>query len=179
MRHWGAIVVLAVMLLSAGLSQAEMDGAEYGVQAVLAPAEREAAARRIAEERAAEEERRAALARQAAEEHARRQAAEQARPYAERLIELRCQTCHEAGYYQGKFHGSLGWTAVILRMILLNGAEVSAADRAVLVEHLVATQPPTPVRQALEWAVLASSLAAVAVPPFVYGLRRRKGRQSS
>jgi mono/diheme cytochrome c family protein len=169
-------VVAALLLLHVGAAPApgaaEMCAGEYqSGSRRLTPAQRALETERIRQER----ERLEVIEREreAQAERARRenQARLAARPLGERLVEARCGTCHGPDYLRDHRYGRLGWWSVLLRMEYINGARFEGGERGVIVDRLVATQPATGARLALEWAAaVAAPLLAIAVG---WRLRRR------
>lgn len=111
----------------------------------------------------------------ARQEEARRRAA---RPPGVQLVEYRCGPCHSPDFVARHAFGRVGWWVTVLRMEWFNGARLAAAERPVIVAHLVETQPAGAARAALEWSLagLAVSLPAVA---WVALRRRRRHRPTA
>ena len=128
---------LALMLVSGGTARADIDSSAYEPPAAVRPQhERE----RVRQQIENEAQQQAARERIDAEAQARRLAGEraalEARPYPVKLLEQRCTGCHPADSFSGIRHTPLGWHLVVLRMDWLDGANLDAGDRPVLVAHL-------------------------------------------
>jgi mono/diheme cytochrome c family protein len=101
------------------------------------------------------EEERERFAREAEDRaEAERQPALAARPYPVRLLEQRCTACHAAGHYMEQSHTLPGWWFVVLRMKVLNAAELDGAEMSVLANHLTRIRPASGAEAALEYAAL-------------------------
>jgi mono/diheme cytochrome c family protein len=156
MRLWPVLILLALIQPA----HAEMAGDEYQTEAGgLSPEEREAARRSLADQIAAERARAEAAAARARQEKARLAAMRAARPEGERLIEARCQSCHDRRQIDAARFGPIGWNATILRMQVLNGAALQPGERQVIVAHLTAGSPE---RAAREWSLAAVSALVLA-----------------
>lgn len=167
-------VIAAFFLFCAPLS-AEMSGDDYQTgEDALTPSERAAARARLADQIAAERARAEEAARRAQEEAERRAAERAARPPGERLVEARCLGCHDTAQLRNVEFGRLGWTVTVMRMELLNGAELQRDERSEIARHLAAR---TPGRSGLEWA-LAVGVLVLAAAALALGLRRLRARPS-
>lgn len=171
MRLW-CVLVCVMLALPA---RAEMAGEDYQTEAgSLSPEEREAARQRLARQIAAERARAEAAAQKAEAEAEALAAARAARPPGEQLVEARCLTCHDRRQIDAAEFGPLGWTITVLRMQLLNGAELQSGERRVIASHLAADSQG---RAALEWGLAAlSGLALLAVGLRAWFWWRRRAR---
>jgi hypothetical protein len=171
--RWGAAAL--ALLLPASVALAEMASEEYASEhALSSPAERERARARIEAER--QEETRREAARQSEAEAARTRAeAERARrPYAERLLEARCGSCHALDALANTRHTLLGWHLTIARMRWWNGASMSQSEALTLAAHLAERQPSRGGARVVEMLVLA--LPLVLVGGFLWWRRKRLSR---
>jgi hypothetical protein len=163
----------------AGIAAADVDPQDYAAPGAAVPSKspedlRQEIEAEIAAERRRDEER---LRRE--QEAARLRELElAARPLPVRLLESRCATCHEPGYFEQRRYSRLGWEVVILRMQLLNAAELAAGERAIIAAHLAAERPASAARVALDALVVSSPIALLALAVFVWR-RRRKRRDAA
>lgn len=165
------VVVSVGIALHAAPVLADIDESAYeAVGAVRGERERARLKRQFDIQRAAEaaeEERTREEARKAEAEVQARQAA---RPYDERLTERTCTVCHAAENYAGKRHTWLYWRLVVVRMVWVNDAPVSAADRGVIAGYLARAFPARGEEQVVEYGL---PLAAVGVLAAVAWTGRR------
>jgi hypothetical protein len=143
-RHVRHLLACLLACLAPLCSQADIDDREYEFKrSVRSAAER----KRLENEFKAAQQAEAESERQAAEQEARRLAAEKAAyealPYPVRLTQARCTTCHTEDNYINQRHNRVGWELVILRMQLLNDAELDAGERGLIADHLAQTRPAT------------------------------------
>jgi hypothetical protein len=174
-----SIAVALVLAAFPRSAAAEMDASEYEVRKALpAKGERGSVQSEIeAEERMLRRREAERLEREQAQAR-EREAVLAARPYPVRLIEARCNGCHRGEDYGGKRYGWLGWHSVILRMQLLNGAQLGPRERGVIARHLSEEQPAAASWLIVEWAIAAGTCLAVAVSPFVLPCLRRRRRKA-
>ncbi|MCM2287639.1 MAG: hypothetical protein NDI67_01320 [Sulfuritalea sp.] len=147
-------------------SQADIDDREYEFKkSVRSAAER----KRLEHEFKAAQHAEAEMRRQAAAQESLRLAAEKAAyevlPYPLRLTQTRCTTCHTEDNYINQRHNRLGWELVILRMQLLNGAELDRGERGIIVDHLAQTRSATAHDALLE---SLQQLAALLLPAVLW-----------
>ncbi len=160
-RNICRLLLCLVCLLLALPGQPGTDWGDFETETGVLPSDEAAEIRariraEIAADRAREdEERRVAQA-----EAERISVARAARPLGERLVEIRCLTCHDARQIEGTTLGRPGWTITVVRMEWLNGARLEPGDRAAIIAHLAARHPE---RNRWEWTVLIMGLVAMAV----------------
>ncbi len=148
-------VLGVALLVFAVTAVAEMDSSDYSSGAVSSDPERlkrlrdEVAAERRAEARRAAEREAAAIA-----ERARLDAERATRPYPERLIEVRCHSCHAPEVLARTRHTRAGWYLTITRMRWFNGAAMENADALALAAYLAQVQPARGSRALVEYAGL-------------------------
>lgn len=94
------------------------------------------------------------------------------RPLSVRLTEHRCASCHSAAQYAQTGRTRLGWELAVLRMQLMNGAQVPLAERRTIVSHLAETHPAPTARALVEWLALGGTVAGTIA---LYVLTRRRG----
>ena len=168
MRIWMVLIVLAL----AGPLQAEMAGDDYQTDAGgLTAGQREAVRARLAEQIAAERARAEADARQAQIAAEARARARAARPLGAQLLEARCLSCHDRGQMDAATFGTLGWTMTVLRMQVLNDADLNRGERAEIVAYLAGQNVS---RSRLEWVVAALVLAGLVATGVGVVLRTRR-----
>lgn len=154
----GLWMVIALLALALPL-RAEMAGDDYQSDAgALSAEEREAARRRLAAQIAAERARAEETARQAQLEAEELSRALATRPLGAQLLEARCLTCHDRAQIDAARFGTLGWNMTVLRMQLLNGADLRRGERGAIVGYLVARDPG---RNRLEWGLAGLTLLAL------------------
>lgn len=165
------------LALGAAAARAELCSGEYQPPARPASAielKKQEVELRRAQERALQAER------ERAAEQERRRVAELARraalPPGARLVEDRCTVCHGGDYFAGRGHGRLGWTLVVLRMELLNGARLQVGERAVIARHMAQVHSGGAQRAAAEWLVAAAVPGAVVV---LLAVRWRRARRTA
>lgn len=163
-RHVRHPLACLLIFLAPLCSQADIDDREYEFKkSVRSAAER----KRLENEFKAAQQAEAGLERQAAEQEARRLAVEKAAyealPYPLRLTQARCTTCHTEDNYINQQHNRLGWELVILRMQLLNDAELYAGERGIIADHLAQISPATGRDALLEPLQQLAALLAAAV----------------
>jgi hypothetical protein len=81
------------------------------------------------------------------------------RPLPVRLTEQRCASCHSAAQYAQTGRTRLSWELAVLRMQVMNGAQVPFAERQLIVSHLAGTYPASTARAFVEWLELAAAIA--------------------
>ena len=92
------------------------------------------------------------------------------------LIEARCTKCHSGFNYEDKAHTRVGWTLVILRMQLFNGATFKRGERAIIIDYLAETRPASPIRTAAEFfALILPTLIFLVSIIYYYGKRSKNG----
>lgn len=136
-RHVRHLLVCLLVCLAPLCSQADIDDREYEFKkSVRSAAER----KRLENEFKAAQQAESESERQSAAQDARRLAAAiaayEALPYPLRLTQARCTSCHTEDNYINQRHNRLGWELVILRMQLLNDAELGAGERGIIADHL-------------------------------------------
>lgn len=165
--------ILLVCLALAQPAQAEMSGEDYQTEAgSLSAEEREAVRKTLAAEIAAERARDEAAARQSRIEAEALAAALGARPAGEQLVEARCLICHDQRQIDAVTFGIIGWNITVLRMQLLNGANLQAGERRLITGYLTARNPG---RAVGEWSMAILFLGALvgAVLAWLRGRVRR------
>jgi hypothetical protein len=172
LRRAGVVGALVLALLAAPAA-AQMDWSEPEIPPPPSDeAMRDAIRAEIAARAAAERAAAAAAAEAAAAAAARDEALRAARPPGERLLELRCLTCHDRRQIDAKPHGRVIWWATVLRMEWLNGAALHRGERAVLVAHLADGREA---RTRMEWGALAGGAAVLVASGVAV---RRLGRRT-
>ena len=171
-----SVLVAVVSFAWAGTAQADIDDSAYDTASQrVSTAARRAMDAELAQEKAKELAREREEREAEARAQAEREAALAARPYPVRLLEQRCTACHAAGHYMEQSHTLPGWWLVVLRMKVLNAAELDGAEMSVLAAHLTQLRPAAGIDAALEYAALPLLLAF----PFVgwWGWRRLRGKK--
>lgn len=159
MRHGHIVMPLLLSLLTHCGARAEMSGAEYVPDGVLAtPAERQRAREHIEAERVAEAARATAREAEADAERARQIAAYARLPAGERLTAEHCGACHALDSLASIHHTLPGWHLVIARMRYWNGADIPYREARLIAAHLAARQPARGVRRVVEALALSGPL---------------------
>ena len=159
-------------LLASGTLHAEMAGDEYQTGAGALTEEELASSRARLSEEIAAERARAEDARRRAEAEAERVAAQRAaRPLGERLVDMRCLTCHDEEQIAQATFGTPGWTLTVMRMEWLNGARLESGERSEIVAHLAARHPE---RNRSEWVMVMGGVAAAALAGLGAMVRRSR-----
>jgi hypothetical protein len=170
-------VLLLVLAPAAGVATADIDPGEYAAPGAAIPARPQQRLRaeieaEVETERRREQER-MAREREAACERERELAA---RPLAVRLLEGRCTGCHERAYFEDRGYSRVGWELVILRMQLLNGAQLATGERSAIATYLAQRRPASLQRVLLDVTFALSPVVAVILG--VLGWRRwRRARR--
>ncbi len=165
------IVAVAFLQTGMGSAVAEMDDRSYTPHRSSSPqGEMERVRRQIDEEKAIDARRAAESARAEEEAERRLAAANSARPRGERLLELRCRSCHGPENFDNARFGWIGWHATILRMRFVNGAELCWGEHFLIAQHLLETRAATKLQQTIEWVMAVAFLASVV--GFMTWLRR-------
>lgn len=138
----GLVCVLACLAPLGG--HADIDESEYEIKkSVRSATER----KRLEIEFQAAQQAEAELARQEAAQETRRlateMAAREALPFPVRLTQARCTTCHSEDNYIQQRHNRIAWELVILRMQVLNGAELDGGERGIIADHLAQIRSAT------------------------------------
>lgn len=79
----------------------------------------------------------------------------QQRPFAVKLVEQRCLTCHTPDVLEQQSRSLLHWALVVQRMHRLNGAPLESGDTLVIAKHLAQQSGVSPLRTLVEYFVLA------------------------
>lgn len=87
------------------------------------------------------------------------------------LVARRCTVCHENPVNRPNRHSWIGWQAVMVRMQVMNGAEIPFAERIPIGAYLAEVRHPG-------WAVAAAEWSVAALGPVLVGIwsfwRRRR-----
>ena len=167
---------MVISLCTAGIAGADIDPKEYAAPGAVMSSKPPERLRAEIEAEIEAERRREAERIQAEQEAARQRERElAARPLAVRLLERRCTVCHEPAYFEDREYTRLGWELVILRMQLLNGAELGAGERSIIAAHLAEERPASMVRVFFDVAIALSPIAIMALSAFGW----RRWRRSS
>lgn len=170
-RCWMLFVLLLPMV-----AWADIDISEYETKSSLKnPRTQKRYLDQIATEKAEEERREAELLAAEKLAEAARRLADEARPWPERLTEMRCTACHVAEHYTQNGHTSLGWWLVVLRMKEVNKVALAWDEARLIVTYLSEQHPANPDGAVIEWGavILGLGLPFVAVS---FGRRISKGR---
>lgn len=172
-RRLAHAVALALALLARSAG-GDVDPGEYAAGRSLAAHRRAELATQVADETRREATRRDEEARATATRAAIADAAAQARPLAERLLEQRCTRCHPADHYLMARHTPLGWHAVLTRMRWLNDAAVPWSEQRVIVRHLAEIRPADAPTAAAEYLYAAGTMGLPALLAWVTVARSRR-----
>lgn len=170
MARWWVVFVLMLPMAA----WADIDISEYETKSSLKnPRTQKRYLDQIATEKAEEARREADLLAAEKQAEAARRMADEARPWPERLTEMRCTACHVAGHYTQNGHTLLGWWLVVLRMKEVNKVDLDWNEATLIVAHLSNLHPATLGDAMLEWGAL---LLGVGLPiaGVAYSRRRRK-----
>jgi len=88
------------------------------------------------------------------------------------LIKIRCTKCHPEFNYNDKTHSRIGWTLVVFRMQIFNGAIFKRGERAVIIDYLAKTRPASPMRAVAEFFALILPIL-FALASLIYYCRKR------
>jgi hypothetical protein len=172
--HVLAAAAVALGFARSGVVRADIDDSAYDTASQrISAVKRRAMEADFALERQREAERERIEQEAEARAEAERQAALAARPYPVRLLEQRCTACHGAGHYMEQSHTLPGWWFVVLRMKVLNAAELDGAEMSLLATHLTQIRPAAGVDALTEYATLPFFLAL----PFAAGWGWRRVRR--
>jgi hypothetical protein len=141
---------------------ADVDPADYELKtAVRSEKERKRFEAAFAVDRAREAERQ----RQEEEREVSRLAAEKAAwealPASVRLTRTRCTVCHAADNYMNQRHNRIGWELVVLRMQVLNDAQLGPGERSVIAAQLTESYPAS---GSAAWVEALQQLAVALLP---------------
>jgi hypothetical protein len=175
-----AIAVGILALATIRPAWADIDNAELQAKTALRDDKAKAEyLRRIAEEMAEEERREAQLAADAAREEEARRRAEEARPWPERLTEMRCTECHAATHYTDNGHTAAGWWVVALRMRYVNDAPLDWGQKSIIVGYLKEQYPARGIDHIIEWLLIGTALLTIPAGALFgrwYWNRRKRSR---
>lgn len=167
MTRWWMLFVLLLPMVA----WADIDISEYETKSSLKnPRTQKRYLDQIATEKAEEERREAELLAAEKQAEAARRLADEARPWPERLTEMRCTACHIAKHYSRKRHTRMGWWLVILRMKEVNKVALAWEEAAQIVAYLSERYPADTEARVIEWGGLAAGLG---LPVGLVFLRRR------